>query len=363
MAKLPIEVISINQNFEFIKELNEAIEIANSLQQEFVYQSLPAADSAHFSFLSFNVGKSTEIMDNMETIRERIKGYHPFILLILDTKLDGTDFVNIFGSNRAEKGIGVLTTYNVPDAIVPRSKMVSYFLYYLARYSLSFIIPSHKNHDDTRNCVYDRKNNKKDIIQSMKARAFCDDCRRALLSLNSTLTPNQLSALDKIFDLAGKLLEEYLKKPKKPSLFIGSSSEGLAIANKIQLLLENEVNCEIWNQGTFSLGESYLESLENAVNNNDFGVFVFTADDTIESRGEVKKIARDNVIFELGLFVGKLSRKKAFIVYPRGKDIHILSDFSGVSIASYDPDNQNLLSALGIPCEKIRQAIQKANAS
>jgi predicted nucleotide-binding protein len=362
MAKLPIEVISVNQNFEFSRELNEAVEIANSLQQEFVFQLISETEGSPFSFLSFNVGKSEEIMDNMETIREKIKGYHPFILLIMDTKLDGKDFGNIFGSNRAEKGLGVLTTFNVPDIIVPHKKMVSYFLYYFARYTLSYIIPTHKNHNDTRGCIYDRKINKEDIIHSMKARAFCDDCRRALLSLNSTLTPNQLSALDKIFDVAGKNLEENTKKAKKPSLFIGSSSEGLPIANKIQMLLENDVDCEIWNQGTFSLGESYLESLENAVKSNDFGVFVFTPDDTIESRGEVKKIARDNVIFELGLFVGKLTRKKAFIVHPKGKDIHILSDFSGITIASYDPENKNLLSALGIPCEKIRQAIQKINA-
>lgn len=359
MAKLPIEVISVNENFQFSKELNEAIDLANSLQAEFVYQLLPTADSSHFSLLSFNLGKSEEIMDNMETIRDRIKGYHPFILLIIDTELDGKDFRNIFGSNRPEKGIGVLTTYNVPEIIIPQDKMVSYFLYYFARYSLSYIIPSHKNHNDSKKCVYDRKIIKKDILQSMRARAFCDDCRRSLLSLNSPLTPNQLSALDRIFDMAGKKLETYLKKQSKPSLFIGSSSEGLPIANKIQLLLENEADCEIWNQGTFSLGESYLESLENAVKSNDFGVFVFTPDDTIESRGEVKKIARDNVIFELGLFVGKLTRKKAFIIYPRGKDIHILSDFAGISIASYDPENRNLLSALGIPCEKIRQSLQR----
>jgi predicted nucleotide-binding protein len=178
--------------------------------------------------------------------------------------------------------------------------------------------------------------------------------------MDSSLTTNQLSALDRIFDEAGKKLESYIKKQKKPSLFIGSSSEGLPIANKIQVLLESDADCEIWNQGTFSLGESYLDSLEKAVNNHDFGVFVFTPDDTIESRGEIKKITRDNVIFELGLFVGRLTRKKAFIIQPSEKDIRILSDFSGISTASDNPENKNLLSALGIPCEKIRDAIIRA---
>jgi len=61
------------------------------------------------------------------------------------------------------------------------------------------------------------------------------------------------------------------------------------------------------------------------------------------------------------MFVGKLSRKKAFIIHPKDKKIHILTDFSGISIASYDTENKNLLSAIGVACEKIRQAIQIAN--
>jgi len=360
MAKLPIEIIQISDAFQFSKELNEAIELANFLQNEFIFQMLPSSEGSHFSFLSFNNGMAEEIMDNMEKIRAKIKGFHPFLLLVMDTNLDGKEFANLFGSNRAEKGLGVMTVFNVPETIIPRDKMVSYFLYYFAKYSLSFIIPSHKNHNDAKKCIYDRKIYKVDILQSMRARAFCDDCRRILLSTESTLTPNQFSALDKIFDEAGKKLEKYIKQQKKPSLFIGSSSEGLPIANKIQLLLEHDADCEIWNQGTFNLGESYLESLEKAVKCHDFGIFVFTPDDTIESRGEVKKIARDNVIFELGLFVGRITRKKAFIIHPRGKSIHILSDFSGISTASYDPENKNLLSALGVPCEKIRAAINKA---
>ncbi len=360
MARVPIEIVQISDSFKFSQELKDAIELANSLQNEFDFQMLPTAEGSHFGLLSFNVGKADEIMDNMEKIREKIKGFHPYLLLVMDTKLDGKDFSNLFGSNRAEKGLGVLTVFNVPEIIIPSDKMISYFLYYFARYSLSYIIPNHKNHDDTKSCVYDRKINKIDILQSMKARAFCDDCRRSLLSMESNLTPSQYTALDKIFDEAGKKLEKYIKKQKKPSLFIGSSSEGLEVANKIQLLLEHDAHCEIWNQGTLKLGESYLESLEKAVKSHDFGIFVFTPDDTIESRGEVKKTARDNVIFELGLFVGRITRKKAFIIHPRGKSIHILSDFSGISIASYDPENKNLLAALGAPCERIRDAIKQA---
>jgi len=51
----------------------------------------------------------------------------------------------------------------------------------------------------------------------MKAKSLCDDCRRSLISLDSSLTHNQLLSLDRIFELAGKKLEE--QKSKKNHLY------------------------------------------------------------------------------------------------------------------------------------------------
>ena len=48
--------------------------------------------------------------------------------------------------------------------------------------------------------------------------------------------------------------------------------------------------------------------LEAVVLAYDFGIFVFTPDDETFVSGEVKHVARDNVVFELGLFVGKPRR-------------------------------------------------------
>jgi predicted nucleotide-binding protein len=55
------------------------------------------------------------------------------------------------------------------------------------------------------------------------------------------------------------------------------------------------------------LGDSTLEALERAVLEYEFGIFVFTPDDEIHTRGELKPVARDNVVFEAGLFIGKLT--------------------------------------------------------
>lgn len=157
--------------------------------------------------------------------------------------------------------------------------------------------------------------------------------------------------------------QTFSRKPNRPSkIFIGSSVEGLTIARKIQKELSAELNPVIWNQGPFDLlGKSYLECLEEVIDTFDFGVFIFTPDDTIFVRGENKKIARDNVIFELGMFIGRLSRTKAYLVYPQNSDIKILSDFEGINTATYNPNSVSLQASLGPACEQIRESINGYN--
>jgi predicted nucleotide-binding protein len=108
-------------------------------------------------------------------------------------------------------------------------------------------------------------------------------------------------------------------KHKQPKIFVGSSTEGLTIARALQSELEQEYDVEIWNQSEiFGLGTVTIEALENAVLLYDFGLFVFTPDDEIKSRDSTKPAARDNVIFEAGLFIGKIGRHRSFVIRPRG---------------------------------------------
>lgn len=49
----------------------------------------------------------------------------------------------------------------------------------------------------------------------------------------------------------------------------------------------------------------------------DFAVLVFSPDDKLTARGTHHATPRDNVIFELGLFMGALGRHRTFVVHPR----------------------------------------------
>ena len=103
----------------------------------------------------------------------------------------------------------------------------------------------------------------------------------------------------------------------RPSVFIGSSSEGLRIAQAVQVLLDQVCEVEIWSQGVFGLTQGTLESLVLAIEQFDFAVLVLTTDDLTISRGVERPVARDNVLFELGLFVGGLGRDRTFMLYDR----------------------------------------------
>ena len=162
--------------------------------------------------------------------------------------------------------------------------------------------------------------------------------------------------------------------PERPArrekAFIGSSTQGLPVARTLQSLLKNELRCVVWNQGTvFGIGDATIEALEKAVHDFDFGIFVFTPDDTLVKKGVEQPVARDNVLFELGLFIGKLTRKRAFVVNPAKRAVSLPTDLLGMITATYDPselptplddaDDESLAIALGPVANDILNAVRR----
>lgn len=356
---MPVEIAEVGDVPR--EDVARAISVANALQEDFEYIHISYSDSQELRQHAYRRVNVSDFLDMMESYRKRVRGYHPFMIAFVDSFLDGKKLSNLFGSRREESGLAVVTICNVSDIIVPGDKMVAYVLYYIARYTLSFVYPTRKVHTENRQCVFDAKVDKRVLLESMSDRPFCDDCRRALLSADSLLSPSQLTSLTSLIAESGRLLRvESEPKKSRPAAFIGSSSEGLEIARKLQELLRDDLDSVVWDQGTtFGLGDATLESLEQAVLQYDFGLFVFTPDDELHTRGQVKNVARDNVIFELGLFAGKLTRHRALVVHPRGEAIALPSDLKGITTATYDANVQNLAAALGPACQPIREAVKR----
>jgi hypothetical protein len=146
----------------------------------------------------------------------------------------------------------------------------------------------------------------------------------------------------------------------RPVIFIGSSSEGHNVARALQMNLDHDAEVILWSQGVFGLSDGTLESLVSSSSRYDFAVLVLTPDDLTLSRDNLTPSPRDNVIFELGLFMGLLGRERCYLVYDRNADIKMPSDLAGVTAATFQPPTAgNLQSALGAPSTQILTAVQR----
>lgn len=122
-------------------------------------------------------------------------------------------------------------------------------------------------------------------------------------------------------------------------IFIGSSTEGLPIARSLKKLLhrydvddEHRLSVRLWNHGSvFGLSESTLQSLWRALDSYVFAVLVFTPDDVGKTRGTFARLPRDNILFELGLFMARLGVRRSYMVVC-GKT-KIATDLKGITHA------------------------------
>jgi CRP/FNR family cyclic AMP-dependent transcriptional regulator len=105
----------------------------------------------------------------------------------------------------------------------------------------------------------------------------------------------------------------------RPRIFIGSSVEMLPAARAIQAgLAYDNVSVVVWTDGVFRASRDAVTNLLEVAERTDFATLLLGADDVLVSRGNEQSVPRDNVVFELGLFIGAVGRERTFIVKPRG---------------------------------------------
>ncbi len=167
-------------------------------------------------------------------------------------------------------------------------------------------------------------------------------------------------------ELGSRLRErsKHVQAPNpRPVIFIGCALEGLNIAEQIQLGLSHvDVVPQIWTNNVFTAGFGTMEALEERIRTADFGVMVCTPDDQVINvdRGVDTVAPRDNVILELGMCIGAMGRKRAFLVRPRGIELKIPTDLLGITPLDYRSDDPaNLAAHLGSVCTQIKLAVEK----
>lgn len=148
---------------------------------------------------------------------------------------------------------------------------------------------------------------------------------------------------------------------RKPRLFIASSVETLPVAEAVNVNLDYEFEVTIWKSGTFNLSSTTIDDLVQKSSCVDFALFIFAPDDIAVIKDKKEHIVRDNVIFEMGLFVGAIGKSRSFILKPRDTLMHLPTDLLGITPADYDASrsDNDLVSATNRACSLIKSEVER----
>lgn len=147
-------------------------------------------------------------------------------------------------------------------------------------------------------------------------------------------------------------------------VFIMSSVEALPIVDLlIKQFAHDPFLAVAWKNGVFRASHYTLDDLEAELDDSDFAIAVAHADDVVITRDDEWPAIRDNVILELGLFMGRLGRRRAFLMEPRDVDLKLPSDLAGLTTIPYryvkGKDAEHYIAPA---CARLRELILEAGA-
>lgn len=128
---------------------------------------------------------------------------------------------------------------------------------------------------------------------------------------------------------------------RKKKIFIGCSKHENPLAQDAKKMLEPEFEVSIWDDNlwetdtpAFSMNDNILQGLLRATLQFDFAIMLGTKDDKVDFKGIEVLQARDNVLFELGLFIGRMGFSNcAFIVEEK---LNIPTDLGGIVLNRFN---------------------------
>ncbi|WMY09624.1 TIR domain-containing protein [Paraburkholderia phenoliruptrix] len=195
-------------------------------------------------------------------------------------------------------------------------------------------------------------------------------------SLVAKVTEPQLSDLGARYpDLWRRMAKELAERLRERNRFVSkkrdlvrvlliSSAEAIPVTRALQDQFAHDPFVIVpWHQGVFRVTFYTLTSLESELEQCDFAIAIAHTDDVTTSRGVDWPAPRDNVIFELGLAMGKLGLNRAILMEPRGEGVKLPSDMKGITTIPYVFDQKRDTEARFAPaCNELRKYIQQTGA-
>lgn len=152
-----------------------------------------------------------------------------------------------------------------------------------------------------------------------------------------------------------------------PKMFIGSSTECLSIVDEFVQAFSRHVSCVPWNLAPeFKTSGSFttFNALCDAARFYDFALFVLTPDDKLEHHSKHFACPRDNVIFEMGLFIGAIGAQRVLACVSRDSadPIKLPSDLLSVNMPRFGcnkVDRHGLIASINAEIQGFAVTIAK----
>lgn len=117
---------------------------------------------------------------------------------------------------------------------------------------------------------------------------------------------------------------------RQSRIFIGASLDALSVARELKRGLAEGADCSLWTQGAFA-----LETLVKAASKFDYAILVLGPTDLSAEVSGGRNRARDNTLFEIGLFAGLLGRSRLLLVHSRDIPLDLPPDLAGLRTATF----------------------------
>lgn len=145
-----------------------------------------------------------------------------------------------------------------------------------------------------------------------------------------------------------------------PIIFVGSSRESLPI---VQAILDGWKSAPFivrpWTGSVFTPSQFPIDDLTKQLYVCDFAALVLGPDDLIMSRGVTSNAPRDNVLFELGLFMGAIERSRTLFIVPADVDVKIPTDILGLNPLRFVSQTGALVDNIASVCRDIATLIDR----
>ncbi|SFO75808.1 Predicted nucleotide-binding protein containing TIR-like domain-containing protein [Chitinophaga sp. YR627] len=148
------------------------------------------------------------------------------------------------------------------------------------------------------------------------------------------------------------------------SIFICSSSEALDVVLPLEeLLSEKKFSATIWRNGTFGLGQQYIESIIRASKEHDYAVIILSPDGGKNAGENETYCVKDNVIFEMGLFISAFNKERTFFLVENTPQLKLPGYIAGLNTATYVYKSERDLLKIELKnaCNAIEKAILQQN--